>query len=80
MAGAVFVNAANFREFARLEITAGDAASGSTTWFRISDYKTWHHVFAAIYGSEDGGSTYKWRDSGSASGEGVFEIPNEEEE
>ncbi len=75
---ASFVNAANFREFVRLEISEGTPATGSTTWFRISDYKPWHHILASIYGSTDEGTTYFWGDSGSTFGEGVFEVPEEE--
>ncbi len=76
VAGATFANIANFREFARLEISAGGTASGATTWFRISDYKTWHHALGATYGSSDGGTSYTWQNSGSSSGEGVFVIPD----
>lgn len=78
VSGSAFTNLANFREFARLEIASSSPASGATTWFRISNYKEWHHVLAAIYGSLDNQATYFWKDSGSESAEGIFEIPNVE--
>jgi hypothetical protein len=77
--GSAFPNVANFREFARLEISASGASDGATTWFRISDYKLWHHVFGAIYGSLDGGLTYFWKNSDSTFGEGLYTVPENEE-
>lgn len=77
-AAASFVNLADFREFARLEIASNTPAEGATTWYRISDYKEWHHVLSSIYGQSTPNSQYFWGDAGSSSGEGKFNTQEEE--
>ena len=59
--GGSFDLEANFREFCRLEITDGARSTG-TTWFRISDYTTWHHYLNSIRG------TSEWEDTSSMNG------------
>jgi hypothetical protein len=59
---------ANFREFARVEIDDGEK-EGKTDqfWYRISDYKLWHHSLSAEFKA----SSSRWENAGSSSGVGL---------
>ncbi len=66
-AGKIFNWEVNFKEFARVELWDGQrtkVATGTHTWFRISDYCDWHFYFKSQW------ATSNWIDNSSATDAG----------
>ena len=60
--GRTFAKELDFREFMRLELSDGSRTAGRS-WFRISDYKDWHHYMKVEYEA----GTRSWKNAGSIS-------------
>lgn len=75
--GATLAHLANFKEFARLNLTSSEQnAVDGQGWFRISDYALWHCMTAATFGEHPTGSgVFRWMDAGSASATGKLSLP-----
>jgi hypothetical protein len=64
-AGRYFAAEVNFKEFARLELWDSKRTTGKV-WFRISDFKDWHHYLDTTFD----GTSSQWKDTSSSSGTG----------
>jgi hypothetical protein len=60
--GRTFAKELDFREFMRLELSDGSRTAGRF-WFRISDYKEWHHYMKVEFEA----GTRSWKNAGSIS-------------